>query len=369
MPSRRRLLRSAILGPALVLAGCGASGETLVPLEQIRTRWGAPALGAAAFEGDRVTWLEVVGVRRLGDPTPATRGDLFHLGSCGKAMTAILVATFVDEGRLDWDARLDQEWPELAPLMHPEYRAMTLAHLLSHRAGIDDEALVARLGPALDTSLSLPEQRRWAAERVLSETPTRPGEYAYSNLGYTVVGALLENVGGASWEDLMVRRLFEPLGMLSCGFGTPGTPGLVDQPWGHLEQGGVLVPVEPGSAADADPMVMAPAGYLHCSLDDWAKFALLHLRGARGDAALVTSDSFERMHTPWPGGQYAFGWAVNETAGGPVLSHSGSNERSYAVVLLDVPQGRGAMAVANCGGSAGEGATSEALAAVMEGLR
>jgi len=102
----------------------------------------------------------VVGVRRLGDPTPASRDDRFPLGSCAKALTATLVATFVDQGRLGWDDALGEAWPDLAPLMHAEHRRTTVAHLLSHRAGIDDAALLARYGPAPDASLPLPRQPR-----------------------------------------------------------------------------------------------------------------------------------------------------------------------------------------------------------------
>ncbi len=363
MSQSSRTFWGGVVGPAVLALVCGGQVAKVVPLEEIRARYGAPALGAASIRDGRLSWLEVVGVRRLGDPTLATPADRFHLGSCGKAMTATLVATFVDEGRLGWDDSLGEAWPELAPLMHPDFRRVTVRQLLAHRAGIDDEALIARYGPSLDASLPLPEQRRWVAERVLSGPARRPGEHAYSNLGYTVVGALLEQIGGASWEELMARRLFEPLGMGACGFGAPGTPGLVDQPWGHREQGGQLLPVPPGS--DADPAVLAPAGGVHCSLEDWSKFVILHLQGARGEASLVSRASFENMHGPWPGGSYALGWAVDETSSGPVLSHTGSNERFHAAVVLRPQERRAAMAAANSGGRAGEGATGDALGAVL----
>ena len=61
----------------------------------------------------------------------------------------------------------------------------------------------------------------------------RPGTSIYSNVGYALAGLMAEQVTGHSWEDLMRKRVFEPLGMLSAGFGPPGHAGRVDQPWGH----------------------------------------------------------------------------------------------------------------------------------------
>lgn len=363
MPARCRQARGGILAAALLLAACGAGGAELSALEGIRARWGAPALGAATVEAGRLAELEVVGVRRQGDLTPATAADRFPLGSCTKAVTATLVATFVDEGRLTWDAELAQAWPEIVPFLHPGHLRVTVAQLLAHRAGLDDDVLLLRHAASLDPTQPVPTQRRWVAETVLGDAPSRPGEHAYSNLGYVVVAALLEHLGGAPWEDLVSQRVLGPLGMLSCGFGTPGTPGQVDQPWGHLAQGGGLVPVAPGSPADDDPALFAPAGLLHCSLEDWSRFALLHLGGEGG--TLVSAASLERMHTPWPGGTYALGWTVAGTAEGPVLSHTGSNERSFAAVELRPRERRGAMAVANCGGTACAAAVGEALAAAL----
>src|SRR5947209_5537965 len=61
----------------------------------------------------------------------------------------------------------------------------------------------------------------------------RGSKFIYSNEGYAIAGAMIERVTGRAWEDLMRERIFEPLGMKSAGFGTPASPGEVDQPWGH----------------------------------------------------------------------------------------------------------------------------------------
>ena len=66
----------------------------------------------------------------------------------------------------------------------------------------------------------------------------KPGTlYEYSNLGYVIAGAITEKVTGKSWEQAMRDEVFGPLGMTSVGFGGTGTPGQVDQPWGHYKDG------------------------------------------------------------------------------------------------------------------------------------
>jgi CubicO group peptidase (beta-lactamase class C family) len=71
---------------------------------------------------------------------------------------------------------------------------------------------------------------------MLAQKPARKPVkgYRYSNVGYAVAACIAESITGQAWEDLMRTQLFEPLGLTSAGFGSPGSPGVRDQPWGHL---------------------------------------------------------------------------------------------------------------------------------------
>ena len=71
---------------------------------------------------------------------------------------------------------------------------------------------------------------------MLAEKPANPpGEkYAYSNVGYTIAGAMAEKATGATWEDLVKREVFEPLELTGAGFGPPKSPDeTLEQPRGH----------------------------------------------------------------------------------------------------------------------------------------
>jgi CubicO group peptidase (beta-lactamase class C family) len=166
----------------------------------------------------------VTGTRKAGTDVAATIDDQWHLGSDTKAMTAVIIATFVERGRLTWETTLGDVFTELAAGFPSDFRAITVTQLLSHHAGLPANLAwreIARSGPPL------PEQRLNALKIAATTTLTsKPGtKFEYSNLGYTLAGAIAERVGGKPWEELMRDIVFTPLGMTNCGFGGLGTPG------------------------------------------------------------------------------------------------------------------------------------------------
>ncbi len=293
---------------------------------------GVPALAAWAAREGRVVAKGVAGRRSVPDGPLVTLNDPFHLGSCTKAMTATLAAILIQEGRLDWDATVIDVFPDWDDQIDSGYHDVTVEQLLRHRGGVPAElpppgsnmrALYQLEGSPL-------EQRRIYLKAKLQQPPrSEPGTaFLYSNTGYILVGAMLEEVLQQPWEDLMESRLFEPLQMETAGFGDVGP----DQPRPHRREDGRLVPVPPGLGAD-NPVFLGPAGTVHASLEDWAKFAEQHLgRGPR----LLRPDSLARLHTLPEEGNYASGWVVIERtwADGLALVHAGSNTMNYAVIFV-----------------------------------
>ena len=176
--------------------------------------------------------------------------------------------------------------------------------------------------------------RRMLLQGVTTKAPeAAPGaKYIYSNAGYTLAGHMAEKVTGKSWEALMREKIFRPLAMTTAGFGAPGTRAKNDQPRGHKADGSA---VEPGPGAD-NPVAIGPAGIVHCSIGDWAKFAAANLPSAR--SKLVKPETLKKLHTPAAGApKYAMGWIVAEGqpwAGGPALAHDGSNTMWYTTAWL-----------------------------------
>lgn len=318
-----------------------ADGSSVFDVESIRAHYGLTALAGFASRGDR-TLSAASGLRKHGTNTPVTINDKWHVGSCTKAMTATMIATFVEEGALDWNTSLKDLFPEMVN-MHASYHAVTLEMLLAHRAGLGDMLQVdgGSLWEKLwDQYLDPVEGRSLVARSMLAAEPdkTPNTEYSYTNAGYVIAAAAIERISGKSWEVLMQERLFRPLGMTSCGFGAAG--GNIDppdQPWGHQVHEGQITPIEPGFGAD-NPPTMGPAGRVHCSTADWNKFLKLHVRGFRGEpTAILQTKSFERLQTPLHGQDYTpGGWIRVERpwANGAAFTHGGSNTLNLAVTWI-----------------------------------
>lgn len=279
---------------------------------------------AAVTSSEGVIAIGAAGVRKIGSSTPFTISDKIHLGSCTKAMTAAVAATLAAEGKLHWETMLAESIPELKTRIHQDYLQATLWELLTHRAGI-------RRNPMDWNAFGHKEirKRRLAILMDNLNSPPRftPGKHHYSNFGYMIAACMLEKVSGFSWESLIKKRLFEPLGMSSAGFGAPNTPGRIDQPWGHDKKKGRWQPDQSDNGE-----ALGPAGRVHCSVEDWAKFLALFLKPEKN--GILPPEYMKKLVKPV--GHYAGGWGVvtQEWARGIVLSHNGSNGIWYATVMV-----------------------------------
>jgi CubicO group peptidase (beta-lactamase class C family) len=368
MPTVRfRLLKAALVIGVAALASSAATQfgdpDVISLVEPIRQQHHLPALGAALVTTRGSVVSGIAGVRKANTDVSATIDDKWHLGSDTKAMTAVIIATLTERGKLTWDTTLGEVFPGLTAAYPLEFRAITITQLLSHRAGLPanlDWRAIAR------SARSLSEQRlkalRKAASTKLSSPPGT--KFEYSNLGYTLAGAIAERVSGQPWEELMREIVFKPLRMTSCGFGGVGTPGKIDQPWPHRENG---KPMAANGPAVDNPEVLGPAGTVHCSIGDWSKFIADQLRGEHGEGALLKAETYKALHTAHYGDGYAFGWGVSlqDWAGGPVLAHTGSNTMNFCMVQMAPQRDYAVLAVTNQGGDQAQKAVLEATVALI----
>lgn len=317
---------------AMAAEVCPASGDAAITeaLLAIRKKFDVPALAGAIVTSKGLERFGVVGVRKYGSNVAVTTNDLWHLGSDTKAMTATLAGVLVEEGALKWDTTVGEVFPELVASLHPATTNLTLKQLLSHHAGLPRDLNWGKFNQG-----DIREQRLLALREALAKKPeSRPGsQFAYSNLGYVIAGAMLEQVTQQLWLDAARQRIFQPLGMTSVGVGGLGTPGQLDQPWGHLHCG---KPAAGNGPVMDNPAVIGPAGRIHCTMQDWARFIADQLRGMRGERALLKPATYQLLKTPPFGGDYALGWglAQREWGGGPVLNHCGCNTMFYANVWV-----------------------------------
>ncbi|MCA9288182.1 MAG: beta-lactamase family protein [Phycisphaerales bacterium] len=350
-------------------------------LEQVLARHDVPALGAAVVDTEGLVAIGAVGVRARGSDEAVRIDDLWHIGSNTKAMTATLCALLVERGDLRWEMTLAEAFPDLAEGMDEGYRRTTLEQLCTNRGGcptsLDEGGLWGRLWRHDGTPT---EARRLLLEELTSRPPAaEPGTtFIYSNAGFAIAGHVCESVTGTPYETLIRELLFEPLGMESVGFGAPGTPGEIDQPRGHDRRGRAQHPTDDGRGAD-NPPAITPAGRVHLSLEDWARYVRVQLGGAGGEAQQIgdvtlSPETLGRVFTPPGTGDhgdgYAMGWMrVERPWAGPegdrwTYTHNGSNTMWFSVAWI-APARDFAVIVCCNQGEGGAAATDAAAAAII----
>lgn len=310
---------------------------------------GAPGVAAAVVQGGRIVDVARVGTRQAGTDAPLRPGDRFHWGSVGKSATGTVIGALMDQGLLTPHTTVEDVLGDVP--MRDAYRNVTLAQLMRHEGGV--QPYTEFEGETIDRFMAYrgtPTEKRAAfvADLLMEEPIHRPGErFTYSNGGVSLAGHMAERVAGRSWEELVRTYVFEPAGMDGATFGYPATEETPDQPRGHFVMGPDEIEVVPiGAFGEIDPMI-APAGGISSSVEDFARYAAFHLRGLRDGTEALSRDAFRRLHTPDPAshpvrngtGRYTWGWEVTEwpVPGVETHWHNGSGGTFYAELRL-VPE-------------------------------
>ena len=235
----------------------------------------------------------------------------------------------------------------------PTGKRVTIDDVFVSRAGLPANLTRAEMKAAYGDAAPLERQRTAATTAALARPPRRPGRFLYSNLGYIVIGAAIERITGLPFESALATHVLDPLGITSAGFGPPR------ELWGHggrmlalgpigLVDLGRGAPADPERVESDNPAIMTPAGRLHVTLADWAKFQRIFLTHGGG---FLRPDTVERLLTPAPGRGYrqALGWAPVRGRGNASFGQQGSNTYWIAAALIDRTRERAAMVVCNEG--------------------
>ncbi len=187
---------------ALTVLAAPAAAEVYVPPP--------PATVVVAFDRETITPLIVEGLANLETERPVEANDPVRIASISKLIMALTAPRLADEGKVDLHRDVSDYlgWRLRSPL-HPD-APVTLAHLLSHRAGLSDKAgYVVPLGESLEAKLADPAVWRDAG---------KPGgaAFEYANLGSPLVATALEAASGERYDRLVERLVFAPLGVKAC---------------------------------------------------------------------------------------------------------------------------------------------------------
>lgn len=302
---------------------------------QLQKETNAPSIAMALVKDGKLAQSAVVGVRSLDRAEQTEINDAFHIGSVGKSMTATLIGRLIDGQKLRWDTTIGEVFEELD--IKEAFRPVTIEQLLDHQGGVppfvDDREF--ELESFVDKNLSPTEQRLKFALEAMSRDPAGDagGGMIYSNAGYVILGAIAERVTEKSFENLMIEYVFEPLEMQSAGFGWPAKNSNGQGPVGHHSVDGKLKPQREGEIDVG--YFLVPAGDMHLSVPDLAKFAAFHLNGLSGTSDLMSAETLQRLHRSPSGANYGGGWVISQAPDeSPLHFHNGSLGTFYAAVFL-----------------------------------
>jgi CubicO group peptidase (beta-lactamase class C family) len=326
-------------------------GDLAALLGQRAVRHSVPGAAIGVLREGAVT-TAYYGAADVTTGEPVTSGTRFSAGSLTKSMVATVIARLAGAGRLSLDDPVAAHVRELRASGWA--KRATLRDLLANRSGLplsagmefgfggrkeqDDRAL-SRL--VADAAAGMPARDFWS----------------YTNVGWCVLGRVIETAAGAVWEDAMRRHLFDRAGMNGTAFATGGV--VKRRATGHEVTAEGPVPVEPLAAR-----AYGPAGTSAVmTVTDLLRFAALHLEDL--SLASLRAVQAEVSIYGWLD-SWCLGWARFDWEGGQVWGWDGlvNGERSF---LRIVPEHRAAV-VLMTNSSTGRAMYRSLFADLMESL-
>jgi serine-type D-Ala-D-Ala carboxypeptidase/endopeptidase len=305
---------------------------------------------AVAVVSGRTHRVTCYGRERLGNEQKVAANTLFEIGSITKVYTALLLADLAREGVLAIDDPAAKHLPADFFLPERDGRPITLADLATHTAGLPRtppmgrpfeefasfDEFVEQLVEATK-SYSLVDLKGWLRDFKLPRTPGSAWEY--SNVGYALLGLALSHRTDLSYEELLTRRIINPLGLTGTHLRPPAAEA------SHLAEGHdtKLNPVPP-----YDGGIFAPAGDLRASVEDLARFVQAVMPGSSSSIEPSARLLLQTIRpAPAAGGQQALGWEVLSANEGDYISKDGVTPGQCATAVFDPAGRRGVVALSN----------------------
>jgi CubicO group peptidase (beta-lactamase class C family) len=295
-----------------------------------------PGLALAVIATGAVVHAAGYGLADVNGGRAVAPNTIFHLASCGKQLTGLGILMLAEEGRIGLDDPVGRHIPSLTGF-GPK---LTLRELLHHTSCIrdlyDDDGVDEVL--ARNENPTNADVIRTYADLgcPMAKARLKPGDaFNYSNSGYELLGAVIEQVSGQSYHDFFARRVFEPLGMKDtfsvpdrrvrdprCAIGYA-----LDKRKELIEAGG----------SEFDRLVGSGSFYttvLDLCLYDRA----LRTNSLVGEASLEEAFTSGQTNNGEPT-NYGFGWFLGEQDGITFADHEGewNGFRSYICFCLDRP--------------------------------
>ncbi|MDX3533995.1 serine hydrolase [Streptomyces sp. MB09-01] len=314
---------------------------------QAATKFGVPGVSVGVW-ADGVETFASHGVTSLDNPLPVDRDTLFQVGSATKTFTAVALMRLVADGRVELDAPVRRYVPELVLADEKTADEITVLNLLNHTSGLGWNIIV-------DTGDGDDALAAFVAKMAELEIIGEPGARAsYSQAAYNLLGRVLENVMGLTYEQAIASLLFEPLGLSNSFFGTADVMTRRFAVGHNSDEDGNLAVAKEWRLARGNN----PGGGLASSAADvlsWARFQLGDGRTEVGEQLLPT-ELLHRMREQTVelrgsnlGDGFGICWFLREVDGVRTIEHGGSANGQFCELLIVPERNFAVVAMANAG--------------------
>lgn len=283
-----------------------------------------PGLAIAVVKGDKVIFAQGFGYRNVKAKLPVTPQTLFYIASTQKSFAATTAKILADEGKLDLDVSVRTYLPKLklpSPLSSDQ---ISLRDLLVHRSGIGNDPLEFR------TSYSGQSDKEEMLK--LLQTASKPvaRTFIYSNVGTIITGYAMENATGESFQQLIQKKILDPLGMRDTTFYASKAKASPNLALAYLSEDGAFIELP-----YKEDNTMHAAGGMVSTADDLAKWLIMNINNGSYQGkqivsavsmAEIQSAQINQKKTSYKFDRYAYGlgWDMANYEGDVLLHRFGA---------------------------------------------
>lgn len=316
--------------PAVASSDAAALARIETALDARRKELNIPGMSLAIVKDDKVIYMKGLGVKDFERGVPVTPDTLFAIGSSSKAFTAMAAVMSQDDGKLSLDDSPKKLLPYFKLHDAEADSKITIRDLLSHRSGLNRTELAWITG-----RLNREEIIRVAG---LAKPTAKLGErFLYQNVMYTAAGEAVARAQKQTWDDVIRKRIFQPLGMKRTVTTVPEMTKSDDYSFGYDYAPATKVTRR---LPTRDFPSLAPAGAINSSANDMAQWVRLMLGGGMFDGKRLVSEAGmaeitkPQIEVAGKTFSYGLGWFLREWKGNRVVEHGGNIDGFNALVAM-----------------------------------
>ena len=293
-----------------------------------------PGLAIGIVANDKLVYGKGFGVRAKDGGGAVDTRTVFQIGSTTKAFLATTLAMMVDHGRLKWDERVIDLYPDFQlkdPWVTREFRVFDL---IAQRSGLPPYAndMLGMIG--------IGETDMIRSLRYVEPVSSFRSTFAYTNITHLLAGSIVAKAAGAAdWNTVLRQELLEPLGMKDSSYTAAAIAAASNHAEGYrwTPEGTVAVPF-----TQLFPYDFGGAGDINSTIEDTARWVRFQLsNGTFEGRRIVSPENLAQTRTPKVALNdklfYALGWIVQQTPKGNVIWHNGGTT-SFGAYIGFVPE-------------------------------